>query len=294
MHPLLEPAPISRAQALERCEKHLRSRSHQFLLVRPLAGENHGHATAVLAYAEALFAANEIPGPSARGRALQEVSGELENVLAGRPQAPLGHALSATIRLKELGPHLFRGPLEELRASLERRTFDSRQALQVHAQRIARPLGRALLSACDHTSEKNEVLMDALATAWLLSRWTVRFRADWDQGRLNVPVDELSRSGIHLQEIDFSKPEKSLRPLIADQVRWIRSLFHKGWELSTMLGFVRGRLLAFLLRWHAASLSALEARRFDVSRGEPPAGVLRWLACSSVSVLTRRPPGLSI
>ena len=251
MHPLLEPAPISRAKALERCETHLRSRSRQFLFVRPLAGEDHGHVTAILAYAEALLAASEGPGPAARGRALEEVSGELENALAGRPRAALGHALSATIRLKELAPHLFRGPLEEQQESLERRTFESRQSLQNHAQRIARPLGRALLASCDQTSEKNEVLMDALATAWLLTRWTVRFRGDWDQGRLNLPVDELSRSGLHLQELDFSKPQDSLRPLIADQVRWIRTLFHKGWELPTELGFLRGRLLAFLLRWHA-------------------------------------------
>ena len=115
MHPLLAPAPISHSEAAERCAKHLRSRARQFVLVKPLAGENHEHANAVLAYAEALFAAVEIPGPAARGRALQELSEELENVLAGRPQTALGHALSATIRLKELGAPPFRGPLEELR-----------------------------------------------------------------------------------------------------------------------------------------------------------------------------------
>ena len=293
MQTLLDPAPISLAESRERVERHLRGRSFLFRLPTLVVAENREHALAVLAWAEALFTAAETPGPAARERALEALSDEVEQALAHTPRSALGHTLSATIRVKELPAHAFRGPLAELRGNVARRSFETRRAMLEHAQNVARPVGRALLAACDRTSERNEVLMDALATAFLLARWTTRFEAHWEQGRLNLPVEELARHGVALQELDFRRADPRLRPVVAEQVRWIRSLFHKGWELSTALGWWRGRILAFVLRWNAASLSALEARRFDVARGEPPAGVLRALACGVASLVTTRPPKLS-
>ena len=72
-----------------------------------------------------------------------------------------------------------------------------------------------------------------------------------------------------------------------------RSLLEKGWPLCSELGPWRGRQLAFLLRWHAASLTALEARHYDALSGPPPAGLLRIVACGAVSLATPSAPRFS-
>jgi phytoene/squalene synthetase len=294
MHSLLEPAPISRSVALERCWAHLYARSRLLRLASAFPRENREHLIAVLAFAAVLSEAAETPGPAARRRALKELADDLQSALASSPRSALGHCLSATVRLKELPAPTLLGPLEEIRTNVERKSFETRRRLHEHAQAIARPIGRALLRVVDRSSERNEVLMDALCTGFLLARWTTHFRAHWNLGRLQLPVEELARSGIALQAVDFAKPVPALRPVVADQVRWIRGYFHKGWPLCAELGPWRGRLMAFFLRWHAASLSALEARNFDVSRGVPPSGVFRFLACTGASLLTTRPPDLLV
>ena len=62
---------------------------------------------------------------------------------------------------------------------------------------------------------------------------------------------------------------------------------------NPVLPIYRHRELAFVLRWHAATLSALEARRFDALKGPPPAGWLRLIACGSASLVTPDAPRLA-
>ena len=81
-----------------------------------------------------------------------------------------------------------------------------------------------------------------------------------------------------------------MRAVVRDQVVWARELLSKGWPLCAELGWMRGRALAFVLRWHAASLSALEARDYDIARDAPPAGLLRLVACAVAAAVKTGSP----
>ena len=70
----------------------------------------------------------------------------------------------------------------------------------------------------------------------------------------------------------------------------LREQFAKGWPLCTELGPWRGRQLAFVLRWHAASLSSIEAAGFDLMRAKPSGGYLRLAACVAAAAAGRHSP----
>jgi hypothetical protein len=90
---------------------------------------------------------------------------------------------------------------------------------------------------------------------------------------------------VELEQLRAERSDESLRALVALEIDWARGQLARGWPLCAELGRWRGRQLAFVLRWHAASLSGLEARRLEVMADPPPAGWLRLSACLAAGLL---------
>ena len=291
MHPLL--APGARADANEACARYLRSSWSGFVVLRAsLDRATRRDFDALCAWHTLVRELTDEARPDLlRRRALDELSAELEAVFAGHAGSVVGLALAPTVRRLDSPAHAFAGPLEERRRAEHVHAFETRDALAAHAGALARPEARLLLGALGASSERNEVFADALAVAVLLIRWLRDLRSELARGRLFLPVDELARHGVLVHELGHGDPP-GLSACVAEHVAWTRGLLAKGWPLCAALGAVRGRQLAFFLRWHAATLGALEARRFQLSAGPPPAGALRFLACLGASAATPRAPRL--
>lgn len=295
MHPvpdLLSPSRVSRSEALALCQHYLRSRWKRYRLARRcLPRELRADLPALLAWHE-LVRDRMLSSPSAAARTteLDRLSQAIERLFAGEPDSPIGIALEPAVRLHELPALAFRGPLEEWRRAEHVHTFETRGALLAHARALAAPEGRLLLAVFDLQSERNEIRAEALALGLQLVAWLMHLSRDLEQGRLHLAIEDLSSHGLSILDLRSGVTTERSRALVRDQIAWARSFIAKGWPLVHELGKVRGRALAFVLRWHAASLSALEARRYDVFRGSPPAGWLRLLACTAASLVTPRPP----
>ncbi|NOT28865.1 MAG: squalene/phytoene synthase family protein, partial [Planctomycetes bacterium] len=132
-----------------------------------------------------------------------------------------------------------------------------------------------------------------LASALQLTAWLADLGGELERGRLRIPVDELTRSGVALDALRGGGEPAALARAVAAHVAWTRSLYSKGWELCRALGPWRGRELAFVLRWHAATLSAIEHAHFDALRGPPPSGWLRLMACATASLASSAAPRLA-
>lgn len=295
VHELLLPQSLARAQALERCRRYLERRLPRFRLARlclPSVGRDDW--IALLAWHRLGRELAAAPGGFERRRGLEELASELDGALAERARSPAGIALSFAVRRHDLPEELLRRPLLEWKRDESLATFETREALLAHARALAVPEARLLLRVAGAASARNEVLADALAVALQLTRWTADLGRELERGRLRIPVDELAKSGIELGALlareRGDRGREGLARVVAEQVAWTRGFYAKGWELCRALGPWRGRQLAFVLRWHAAELAALEHARFDALRGPPPSGLVRFLACASTSLATRAAP----
>lgn len=294
MHELLLPQSLSRLEALEQCRRYLATRIRRFRLARLfLPREVRDDFIALLAWQSLGQELAARTDGFERRRSLDELASELDAALDERALSPVGLALSFTIRRHELPEELLRRPLLEWKRDESLVTFATREALLAHARALAVPEGRLLLRLSGSQSPRNEALADALAIALQLTSWLADFAGELERGRLRIPIEDLTRGGLELGAVLAGRERTALARTLAEQVGWTRSFYAKGWELCRELGAWRGRELAFVLRWHAATLSALEHARFEALRGPPPSGWLRLFACACASLASRAAPRLA-
>jgi len=298
VHTLLVPERLDPEEAHARCDHYLASRWKRWRAARLfLPRVQLGDLIALAAWHELVGELMASSDRETRLRDLDELVKILERVFSGEPQVEvrtaMGTALARTVRLHRLPALLFRGPLEDYRRCEQVAAFETREVLLTHARRIAQPRGRMLLTIGGLTSERNEVLIDALSLGIQLARWLTELSTDLARGRIHLAVEDIVRHHVDIRDLQAGRIDTQIRELVADQIAWARSLLEKGWPLCSELGQWRGRQLAFLLRWHAASLTALEARHYDALRGPPPEGLLRGVACGAVSLATSRAPRFS-
>jgi phytoene/squalene synthetase len=292
VHELLKPASASLAESRELVRRYLATRIARWRLAeRFLPAELRDDLIALLAWHRLAREVADAESGFERRRNLDELASELELALGERAQSPVGRALSFAVRRRELPEELLRRPLLEWRRDEHLATFETREALLAHARALAVPEGRLLLRALALASPRNDALVDALALGIQLASWLSHLKRDLALGRLRIPVESLARHGVELGAL---LRERSVTPELArvlgSEIGWARGFFERGWPLCRELGPWRGRELAFVLRWQAASLSALEVARHAALEREPPAGWLRLLACAGTSLVTTAAP----
>ena len=298
VHALLTPQELSRAEALAACEAHLARRFRLWKVARRLVPPSAREGfVAVLAWHELARELAELPPGFERRRSLEELLHELELALREDARSAAGRALSFAVRRHELSEELLRRPALERRREEHLATFETREALLGHARALAVPEARLYLALLGTSGARAEVLADTCALALQLTHWLTHLGPDLGRGVLHLPMDELLRAGVALGELTpgapRARPSPALAHVLAAEVARARELYARGWELCALLGPVRGRALAFVLRWNAAALGALEARGLDALRGPPPAGWLRLAACLTTSLASTAPPRLA-
>lgn len=294
MHELLLPQSLSRAEAVERCRRYLATRIRRFRLAQAfLPRDGRDDFITLLAWQRLGRELAARADGFERRRGLEELASELDGALSERARSPVGLALSFTVRRHDLPEELLRRPLLEWKRDETLATFPTRDALLAHARALAVPEGRLLLRLAGKQTPRNEALADALAIGIQLTAWLAGLADELERGRLRIPIEDLTRGGLELGPVLAGRDRPGLARTVAAQVAWARTFYAKGWDLCRELGPWQGRKLAFVLRWNAATLSALEQARFDALRGPPPSGWLRLLACTSVSLCSAAAPRLN-
>src|SRR5262245_4501169 len=294
VHELLLPQSLSRAEALEHCRRYLATRIRRFRLAQALLPrEVREDFIALLAWQRLGREISWGVEGFERRRGLDELASELDAALDERARSPVGIALSFAIRRHDLPEELLRRPLLEWKRDETLATFATREALLAHARALAVPEGRLLLRVGGKQGPRNEALADSLAIALQLTTWLAELAGELERGRLRIPVEDLTRGGLELGAVLAGREGAAFARAVASHVQWTRTFYARGWELCRELGAWRGRELAFVLRWHAATLSALEQARFDALRGPPPSGWLRLFACAFASLCSPAAPRLA-
>ena len=289
---LLDPTHPSAAEALEACRRYLRARWRGFPVAHAsLPRKERDDLVPLFAWHSFVRqTVREAPDDDARRDALQVLRRVAREIDAASPTCALSVAARNAAAHHGLSPLLFAEPLAELARGEHVHAFETRGELLRHARRIALPEVRLYARVLGLTSDRSELLAEALGLGLQLVDWLVHFDEDLEHGRLHLAVEDLAAHGVDILSMRERTASAGMVATVAAQIAWARELLAKGWPLCAELGPWRGRQLAFVLRWHAASLSALEAKGCDAGGAVPRGGAPRMIACAaSCAVSSGRP-----
>ncbi len=204
--------------------------------------------------------------PQERLAALHEYEFELDRIATGTvPQAPLFRELASIVAQRHLPLAPFHSLLAACRDDAAQTTYADFGALMDYCRRAANPVGRLMLALVGDDNPRHQAYADALCTGLQFVQLLRRVGADFAQGRVYLPQDELRRHGILRQHLhgDFTTPlwETFMRAQIERARRLLQAGAPLGLALPGRAGFAVRMIVAggerILRKLHAAPAAAL-------------------------------------
>jgi squalene synthase HpnC len=225
--------------------------------------------------------------PAQRLADLAAYRADLDAAIAGRAASarwPSVFApLARTVTAFDLPASALHDLLSAFEQDVTRHDYADRAELLDYCRRSANPVGRLLLRLYGIADPHALAQSDAICTALQLANFWQDLRIDVSRGRFYAPRADRQRHGVADADLRAGRDGAEVRALVADLVRWTRSLMDEGsglvhrvpgragWELRLV---VQGglRILEKIERMDFASLSTRPRLRwFD-------APLLAWRA----------------
>lgn len=151
--------------------------------------------------------------------------GEIDAAFAGQPRHPVSRALQPALQRYNLPLEYFHEIVDGMTMDLERRHYASFSELALYCHRVAGVVG--LLSAEIFGYRQRETLKyaETLGTAFQLTNIIRDVREDAERGRLYLPLDELSATGLDPEDVLAQPQNDSLRTLLAQQAGRAREYY---------------------------------------------------------------------
>lgn len=282
------------ADAYARCARLAARHYENFTVASHLVPrEKRPHMHAIYAFCRGVDdLGDEFPGD--RPGALDAWEAELRRCYGGRPERPEFRALQATIRRFELPIAPFLALIEANRRDQVQNRYPTFADLRAYCACSAEPVGRLVLALWGFRDPERQRLSDATCTALQLANFWQDVRRDLEErDRLYLPLEDLDRFGLRVDDLRAGRADRRLRDLLAMETARARRLFATG---SRLEGLVPGRL-AIQLRLYRlggeAVLDALEKQGFDSLTHRPVVGRSRKAAIALRSLVSG-PPSLEV
>lgn len=225
-------------------------------------------------------------GPEARIAELQAYRADLAAVArGGTPSArwpqvfgPLAQAIADFGLPEPLLADLLDAFVQDIAWTRDGRAYADRAELLDYCRRSANPVGRLLLHLYGERRADALAQSDAICSALQLINFWQDVSVDLPRGRFYLPLADCAARGLTKEDFKAFRPLASVPPaqaaidLIADEVRWARSLMHEGVPLVHAL---RGRIgweLRLVVQGGLAILDKVERQGFDSFSRRPTVG----------------------
>jgi len=235
------------------------------------------HIAAVYAFARAADDFADEPGRPAgeRLRLLDGWRAQLHRAAHGEStDDPVFTALRHTIRTCSLPVQLLDDLLSAFRQDVTIHRYETWDDVLDYCRRSANPVGRLLLRIAGVDRPEADRASDALCTALQLTNFWQDFGVDWNNGRLYIPREELSKHGADEADLSSGRMTAEWKSALAASVEVTRALFDAGRPVTT---FVKGRLMYELrATWLGGSrvLDKVRSSGFDTLHQRPALGAL--------------------
>jgi hydroxysqualene synthase len=206
---------------------------------------------------------------------------KLDGCVAGRADHPIFIALADTIRKYELSREHFENLLLAFESDVKVDHHNNFASLLKYCTCSANPVGRLVLELFTPPNKRDEVLFqlsDNICTALQLANFWQDVRIDLERGRVYLPLDDLQRFGLSLQNVDQLRrvcvPWAADRwgQFLAFEIARTRELFEKGKKLPDLAAPELRVQLRLTWLGGMTILSKIEAVGYDVFGHRPKMG----------------------
>ena len=235
---------------------------------RVLPRRVRGHLLALYGWARLVDdAGDEAAGD--RLALLDWLDAELERVYGGTPTLPLTTRLEATVRACALAPAPLRALIEANRQDQRVTRYATVDDLLAYCALSANPVGRLVLAVFGAATPERERLSDAVCTGLQLTEHWQDVREDLGRGRVYLPLADLERFGVTVDDLRERPAPPRVRALLAFEVGRARAFLRAGAPLHRALHGRPALAVAGFVAGGRAALDAIEGAGYDVSGGAP-------------------------
>ena len=215
--------------------------------------------------------------PAERLAALDGFEFALDAIAIGTPPAePPFPQLAAAIARHRLPLALFRDLLSAFRQDVSTPRYPTADLLVDYCRRSANPIGRLMLRLYNAEAPANLVASDAICTALQMINFWQDVAADWNRGRVYLPLEDLARFGVTEEHIREARCDAAWRALMAYQSTRTRALLESGRSLTLALPWRLRLELSGVLAGGHRILDAIDHTGGDVFRRRPQLSRADW------------------
>lgn len=204
-----------------------------------------------------------------RSSGIVEVEADLVSVFQGNePRLAVLQQLSRTVREYQLDPLPFADMIEAARLDQTVRHYADRAALQQWLDLSGPPYGRVLLQLMRADTPQRRKWMGSLCIATALIDQCCDVREDASNGRVYLPMVELERFGVEIDDLHAHVSSPGLRQLILHHAAFAQARLRDSAPLVRSLHGWPRRLGAGLYATADADLQWIRRRQGDIRPGD--------------------------
>jgi len=205
---------------------------------------------------------------------------EISRLFAGQPQHPVSQALAPAIDRFNLPEEHFHEIIDGMEMDLLYDCYPSFKELSLYCHRVASIVGIMAAEIFGYQERATLKYAHNLGMAFQLTNILRDVHEDLLRGRLYIPLDELERYGVTIDELRNGVYSNGVKELLADQSRRAREYYHQAFELLPDVDRYRQRSGLIMAEIYLATLEEIERDGYQVLTQRVSLTPLRkfWLA----------------
>jgi squalene synthase HpnC len=200
---------------------------------------------------------------------LDEWESELNACYAGSPRHPVFVALAGTVRELDIPKQPFADLLTAFRQDQSVSRYETFADLLGYCRYSANPVGHLVLYLCGYRDGERQQLSDFTCTALQLANFWQDVSADYEKGRIYLPLEDLHRFLVSEQDIAGKRNSAEFREMMGFEVRRARDWFSRGLPLASKVGRELAIDIELFTRGGQEILNAIEHQGYAVLGKRP-------------------------
>jgi squalene synthase HpnC len=221
---------------------------------------------------------DETGNPSASLRLLDEWEAELNACYEGIPRHPVFVALAGTVREFEIPKQEFADLLTAFRQDQTVTRYQTFDALLGYCHYSANPVGHLVLYLCGYRDAERQQLSDFTCTALQLANFWQDVSADYEKGRIYLPLEDLSRFQVSENDLAIKRNTPQFREMMRFEVQRAREWFDRGLPLIKRVSRDLAIDIELFSRGGQEIINAVERQDYAVLGNRPTISKSRKLA----------------
>jgi len=270
----------SLAEAREYCRRLATTHYENFSVATWFLPKHlHEHFYSVYAYCRISDDLGDEVGNTATSlRLLDAWEEELNACYAGNPKHPVFVALAETVRECKIPKKPFADLLTAFRQDQAVTRYETFDQLLGYCLNSANPVGRLVLYVCGYRDEQLQQLSDYTCTALQLANFWQDVTADYQKGRIYLPLEDLRRFNVTERQIAERRFSQDFLDLMQFEVVRARDWFALGLPLANRVDKHLALDIELFTRGGEEILAAIERQGYDVLKSRPAISKARKLS----------------